>query len=180
MKCVRFANAMNNTTIIDPFNSDNSNIANIKTQHCQIKKTITNGILKFKPTIKQPIVADNIFFTVITFNRINSFIFFNSSILVQLILYFCNSLSLSMQKDINLLFLPLPPSLSKYSLILGNVKTIGLITSSTSKDPVTCLKIFFVSTNFEMTILIMSTSQSFNKVSTLCYQNNFSHYFLAY
>ena len=32
---------MNNAAIIDPFNSAISNVANIKTQHCQIMATIT-------------------------------------------------------------------------------------------------------------------------------------------
>ena len=33
MNCIRFANVMNNTAIINTFNSDNINISNIKTQH---------------------------------------------------------------------------------------------------------------------------------------------------
>ena len=37
--------------IINTFNSDNSNIAKIKTQHSQIMTTITNRILKFEPMI---------------------------------------------------------------------------------------------------------------------------------
>ena len=73
MNCFRFANVMNSTNIINTFNSDNSNIANIKTKHRQIMTTITNRILKFKPMIKKPIVADDIFFTIITFSRINGF-----------------------------------------------------------------------------------------------------------
>ena len=44
---------MNNTTIINTFNCDDSNIANIKTQHGQVMTTITNRILKFKPKIKK-------------------------------------------------------------------------------------------------------------------------------
>ena len=63
---------MNNTTIINPFHSNNSNIANIKTQHRQIMTTITDRILKFEPIIKKPIVANYKFLTVITFSRINS------------------------------------------------------------------------------------------------------------
>ena len=73
MNCVRFANVINNAAIINAFNSDNSIIANIKAQHYQVMATITNRMLKFKPMIKKPIMADNTFFTVITFSRINSF-----------------------------------------------------------------------------------------------------------
>ena len=45
---------MNNTTITNNFNSDNSNIVYIKTQHHQIVTTIPNRIVKFKPMIKKP------------------------------------------------------------------------------------------------------------------------------
>ena len=51
MNCFRSANVMNNTTIIDTFNSDNSNITKIKAQYCQIMETITNGILKLNPRL---------------------------------------------------------------------------------------------------------------------------------
>ena len=64
---------MNYTAISNTFNSDNTNITNIKTLRRKIMTTITNRILKLKPMIKKPIVADNIFFTVITFSRINLF-----------------------------------------------------------------------------------------------------------
>ena len=57
---------MNNITIINTFNSANSNVTNIKTQHCSIMGTITKGILKFEPMIKIPIVANYAFFTVNT------------------------------------------------------------------------------------------------------------------
>ena len=73
MSCFRFANVMNNTAIMNSFNSDNSNIACAKTQHGQVMITFTNRTLKFKPVFKKPIAADNTFFTVITFNSINSF-----------------------------------------------------------------------------------------------------------
>ena len=65
MSCYRFANTRNNTTIINAFNSDNNNIANIKTQNCQTITIITNRILKFKLRIKNWIVTKNTFFTVI-------------------------------------------------------------------------------------------------------------------
>ena len=59
---------MNNTAIIKPFDSDNSNIANIKTQ---IMTTITDRILKFEPMIRIiaiaiiAIIANYTLFTVI-------------------------------------------------------------------------------------------------------------------
>ena len=65
---------MNNTTLISTFNSDNSKIVNIKTQHQQITTIITNRFLKFKSITKIPILTNYIFFTVITFSNINSFI----------------------------------------------------------------------------------------------------------
>ena len=37
------------------FNSNYSNIAYIKIQHCQIKAIITYRMLKFEPIIKKPI-----------------------------------------------------------------------------------------------------------------------------
>ena len=66
---------MNNATIINFFNSDNNNIANIKTQHGQIIANTIDRILKFEPMIKKPIAANYKLFTVITFRRINSFAF---------------------------------------------------------------------------------------------------------
>ena len=39
---------MNNAAIINTFNSDNTNIANTKTQHQQIMATIIHRFLKFK------------------------------------------------------------------------------------------------------------------------------------
>ena len=57
-----------------------------------------------------------------------------SSILVQIILYISNSLSPSIRKDINLIFLflssPLSLNIVTYPLFLGNIKTNGLIISS--------------------------------------------------
>ena len=49
---------MNNTTVINTLNSDNSNIAYIKTQHCQIMAVITYRILRFKLITKKPIVIN--------------------------------------------------------------------------------------------------------------------------
>ena len=42
-----------NTTIINIFNSDNSNITYIKTQHSQIMAIITYIILKFESVVKK-------------------------------------------------------------------------------------------------------------------------------
>ena len=64
-------NDMNNTTIINTFNSDNGSITKIKTQHCQIMTTITN--LKFKTMIKKPIVTNNTFFTGVTLSNVSFF-----------------------------------------------------------------------------------------------------------
>ena len=68
--------------IINSFNRDNSNIANIKTQYCQIMATIPNIIFKFKITIKKRILANHVLFTVVTFSRISSFAKINS-IMIQ-------------------------------------------------------------------------------------------------
>ena len=62
MNCFRFANAMDNTTIINTFDSEKNNIANIKTQHCQIMATITNEILRFELVIKIIILVNYIFY----------------------------------------------------------------------------------------------------------------------
>ena len=69
---------MNNTTVINIFNSDNINIAYIKAQNRQIMTTITNIILKFEPMTKKPLVTNHAFFTSITFSRIDSSAYINS------------------------------------------------------------------------------------------------------
>ena len=56
---------MNNTMTIKLLNRDNSNIANIKTQNHQIMTTDTDRIFKLKAMIKNPVVVNYIFFTVI-------------------------------------------------------------------------------------------------------------------
>ena len=69
---------MNNTTVIKTLNSDNnSNIAYIKTQHCQIMATIAYKILKFETMIKKNNSDKNALFTAITFSRINYFGYIN-------------------------------------------------------------------------------------------------------
>ena len=55
--------------MINIFNSDNSKIAKIKSQHHQI---ITTLIMKLKPMIKIPIVANCTFFTVVLARSIPS------------------------------------------------------------------------------------------------------------
>ena len=55
---------MNNKTTINIFNSDNSNIAYIKTQNRQIMATIAYRILKFETMSKKPIVTNYAFFTI--------------------------------------------------------------------------------------------------------------------
>ena len=53
---------MNNTMKINFFNGGNRNITNIKAKHCQIMTAIKDRILKFKPMIEKPIVANYMFF----------------------------------------------------------------------------------------------------------------------
>ena len=74
---------MNNITIINILNSDNSNVAYIKTQNRQMVATIAYRILKFDSMIKKPIVTNDIFLTSITF-RINSFVYINSIVIKHL------------------------------------------------------------------------------------------------
>ena len=49
MNCLKFANVIKNTSIINIFNSDNGNITFIKTQHRQIMTTIFLKKMKFIP-----------------------------------------------------------------------------------------------------------------------------------
>ena len=75
---------MNNTTIINNLNSDNRNVANIKSQHHQIMKAITNRILKFELMIKKSIVTNHTFVVAI-FSRISSFTYINSIVIQRFI-----------------------------------------------------------------------------------------------
>ena len=84
MNCFRFADVIDNTATINTFNSENSNIAKIKIKHCQNMTTITNGIFKFEPVIKKPIVANYTFLTAITFSNISSFVCINSNVIQDL------------------------------------------------------------------------------------------------
>ena len=72
-----------------------------------------------------------------------------------MVLYFSDIFSLSICKDVNLLFFFLKFLI--YPLIPGNTKTNGLITSFKCK--IKYLELFFLSINFETTILLISTSQ---------------------
>ena len=64
---------MNNTTIINTFNSDNSNITNINTKLLKIMTTITGITLKYKKMIAKKVVTNLTLCTVIIFSRIKSF-----------------------------------------------------------------------------------------------------------
>ena len=75
---------MNITAIINSFNSDNSNIANVKKQHRQIMTVITDRIFRFEPMIENLIVSNYTFFTVNAFIRINSFTEINSIVMQHL------------------------------------------------------------------------------------------------
>ena len=70
-----------------------------------------------------------------------------------MVLYFSNRLPLSIRKGINLLLLFL--KILTNPLVLSNIKTNGLITSS--KYPINYLEPFFVSISFEITILSKKT-----------------------
>ena len=61
--------------------------------------------------------------------------------LVKIALYFSNSYSSFIGEDINFLFLSLPLKNLTYPLILGNIKTNGLI--NLSKYPTEYLKFLF-------------------------------------
>ena len=66
-------------------------------------------------------------------------------------------LSSSIRRGINLLFFSL--KVLKYPLISGNIKSSGLITLC--ENPIKYLELFFVSINFEITILSVLTSYIF-------------------
>ena len=81
MNCFRFANAIKDTLVINIFKSDNSSITKTKTQNYHVMKTMIYRILKFQPMIEKPMVTNYTFFTVITFNNINSFTWVNSIVM---------------------------------------------------------------------------------------------------
>lgn len=80
-------------------------------------------------------------------------IFLQSSVLVQIVLYFSNGLSLSILKDIN--FLSLNLNVVTYPFTLGDIEISPQIISF--KHPFKSLELFFVSINFEISILSTST-----------------------
>ena len=79
--CFRFANVINNTTMINHFYNDNDNTDNIKTLYCQIIKIIAKEILKFNPMIKKSTVTNHTFFAVVTFSRTNHLAYINSIVI---------------------------------------------------------------------------------------------------
>ena len=74
-------------------------------------------------------------------------------------LSFCNNFSSSIRKNINILCTSLTLNVLKYRLILGIIKSNGLIVLS--KYPIKFLELVFVLTNFKITILSTLTSQMF-------------------
>ena len=74
-----------------------------------------------------------------------------------MVLYFSNTLSSSILKGINFLFLTL--NVLTYPINLYDIKINGLITSS--KNPIKSLELLFVLINFEISILSTLTSQVF-------------------
>ena len=75
---------MNNTTIINISNINNSNIAYMNTYHCQIMTTIAYRIVKYESRIKKAIMANHTFFAVVTFSRINPLAYINSFVMQHL------------------------------------------------------------------------------------------------
>ena len=75
---------MNNTTIINIFNSGDTNITYNKAQHGQIMATIVYKILKFEPMIKKSMVENHALFAIVTFSKINSFAYINSIVIQHL------------------------------------------------------------------------------------------------
>lgn len=68
--CFRFANVMINTTITNIFNSDNKNIAYIKTKHHLIMTASAYRTSKVETMFKKPIVTSHAFVTAISLSRI--------------------------------------------------------------------------------------------------------------
>ena len=65
-----------------------------------------------------------------------------------MVLYYPNRFLSSIRKDVKLIFYS--QKFLTYPLIVGNIKTNCLVTSS--KYPIKYLELFFVSINFEITI----------------------------
>ena len=91
-------------------------------------------------------------------------IFFKSSILVQITLYFSNNFSSFIRKDVNLKLLPLFPSLTLniLTLVLSKLMVLELFQILFQSN---LLELAFVLTNFEITVLSTLTSQIFTGFS---------------
>ena len=76
---------MNDIKLTNTFNSDDSNISDIKTQHCQVMATITYRISKLEPMTEKPTIANYTFFTAATFSNINSFTYIISTFIIPVI-----------------------------------------------------------------------------------------------
>ena len=70
--------------IINIFNSDDSNIAYIKTQNCQIMGTIAYRILKCKSMVKNAIMGNHAFLTSIPVSMSNFFTYINPIVIQHL------------------------------------------------------------------------------------------------
>ena len=75
---------MNNTTIINIFNSDNSSIPHTRTQNCPNMATIAYRFLKLESMINKPIVRNYAFFNAITFSRFSSFPYISYNLIQHL------------------------------------------------------------------------------------------------
>lgn len=76
MNCFRIT--LENATIINIINNNNTNIAYIEKQHGQLMAIIAYRNLKLEPVIKKSVVTSHTFFTFITLSNINSFTKTNS------------------------------------------------------------------------------------------------------
>ena len=83
MNCFRFA-VIHNTTIINIINSDDSDIAYSKTEHCQNMTAITYIILKIESMIKKPLVTNHTFFAIVNFSKIRYVTCMNSIVIQYL------------------------------------------------------------------------------------------------
>lgn len=68
---------MNNAAIINSFNSDDNNVANINTEHKYIMTNITHRILKFESVMKRSVATNHTYFVVVIISKINLFAYIN-------------------------------------------------------------------------------------------------------
>ena len=99
--------------------------------------------------IKKPIMTNHTFLTAVTFSKINSLAYINSTVIPH-----------SQYLIFNPLFLSSALNVLTYPFILGTTKTNGFI--SLSKYPIKYLELVLVLNNFEITILSTLTSQIFS------------------